>query len=122
MAKLAGLPEQLIKRASEILQDLEASDQKESQLLPSQAEKNSSNPSLAEPMVAYPSSVTPDNLAVETPQSTSDSEQPNQLALFDIASDQDESVLAELKTLDLANMTPLETLLQVSKWQAKLGK
>lgn len=122
VAKLAGLPEQLIKRASEILQDLEASDQKESQLLPSQAEKNSSNSSLAEPMVAYPSSVTPDNLAVETRQSTSDSEQPNQLALFDIASDQDESVLAELKTLDLANMTPLETLLQVSKWQAKLGK
>ncbi|GAK30597.1 DNA mismatch repair protein MutS [Weissella oryzae SG25] len=98
VAKLAGLPASLIKRADTILARLEAHD--------SNVDLTSA---LAEPV---------SDLPVKTPSSTDD----EQLDLFATAplDANTQTVLDALKALNLATTTPLDAMLKVQNWQDKL--
>ncbi|WP_277630229.1 DNA mismatch repair protein MutS [Atopococcus tabaci] len=92
VAKLAGLPNPLLKNAAEILDELE---QKGKSLF---AEETS------EP-------------AVEMQEEPVPTQTDGQLSLFSTVDSEDEQVLNELKTLQIMNMTPLEALNKLSEIQ-----
>lgn len=119
VAKLAGMPEQLLKRADVILTDLEES----------AAEK---------PVVATPAAgtttgpsekTTPTSELPATTEKTVESEpidgDDQQLSLF---TDEPEVTPAQAKVIDqlshlnLMGMTPMDVMSQVYKWQQKLSK
>lgn len=117
VAKLAGMPEQLLKRADVILTDLEES----------AAEK---------PVVATPAAVTTTVETAQKPEpvtaSATSEEAPapadgddQQLSLF---TDEPEVTPAQAKVIDqishlnLMGMTPMDVMSQVYKWQQKLTK
>ncbi|MFX3616706.1 MAG: DNA mismatch repair protein MutS [Sporolactobacillus sp.] len=106
VAKLAGLPETLIERANEILQDLEE-DKGENVV------SSSDTPTVHEETAA----------TSETP-----ADQPEQLALFDAPEDasnkktsrREQKVLKDLEKIDLLTMTPMDAMNQLYALQKAL--
>lgn len=90
VAKLAGLPDDLLERADSILHELE---QKESNLFKKEA-------------------VEPVSKVEEAPQ--------EQLSLFENLTDQEKKALTELKNVNILNTTPIEALHVLSQLQAHL--
>lgn len=98
VAKLAGMPGDLLHRANEILSRLEGQAPDEGVLL---------------------------NEPEPTPSSTKVKEATGQLALFEEpevkpATDQHEKLYQQVKSLNLMGMTPMEVMNQVYQWQQKL--
>ena len=115
VAKLAGMPTSLLKRADAILQKLEQKDVK----LPSLADQKSSN-YRAEPISAKVSEPVKDD-KVTAPVV----EQNGQLELFETPtvkkeSSVDQRIIHQLKELNLMGMTPMDVMNQIYKWQQKL--
>ncbi len=115
VAKLAGMPTSLLKRADAILQKLEQKDVK----LPSLADQKSSN-YRAEPISAKVSETVKDD-KVTAPVV----EQNGQLELFETStvkkeSSVDQRIIHQLKELNLMGMTPMDVMNQIYKWQQKL--
>ncbi|WP_157054345.1 DNA mismatch repair protein MutS [Levilactobacillus paucivorans] len=119
VAKLAGMPEQLLKRADVILTDLEES----------AAEK----PVVATPVADSATEETPqESTSVSAPSTSEKTTEPEpidgddqQLSLF---TDEPEVTPAQAKVIDqlshlnLMGMTPMDVMSQVYKWQQKLSK
>jgi DNA mismatch repair protein MutS len=112
VAKLAGLPEDLISRADEILHDLEQSSQ------------DSVKQSVAQPS-------TTQKVTAEVEAAVSIEEEPEQLALFAEPNAQDESlslskrekkVLHELDKIELLTMTPMDAMNKLYQLQKALKK
>lgn len=99
VAKLAGLPNPLIKRAATILAKLEAQD----------VTLSEQGSSLAEPVAVVPNQTT---------------EMGGQLDLFAIPEldPKTQAILDAIKNLNLATTTPLDTMLKVQTWQSDLQK
>ena len=87
MAKIAGLPEELLKRADAILTKLEG----QAQQVP---------------------------LADATPKKEVSSQVAEQMSLFE--EEAENTVITELKNLDLYNMTPMEVMMAVAELKKKL--
>ncbi|WP_405076568.1 DNA mismatch repair protein MutS [Ligilactobacillus acidipiscis] len=109
VAKLAGLPESLLKNAAQILERLE----NEGQQLPASVSKPEEQPALSSEQkesTAENNDVSPDQ----------------QLSLFgdsEPAVDPvGEKVVSELKNANLMAMTPMEVMNAVYKWQGRLNK
>lgn len=106
VAKLAGLPETLIKRAAKILANLESQDV---------SLRTAPMPvtQLADTATAM---VTDDEKTSHEKKSTDNA----QLALFDLPDPIDpetKQVVDELKNINVATMTPLEALMKLNEWQ-----
>jgi len=105
VAKLAGLPDNLLSRASEILEYLE---NKDNTVVKEAVESDNSAPK-TEPL---PTTV--------NEEKTEDS---NQLDLFSpFISKEGESILNDLKTVDVLNMTPLDAMNKLNDLQKRLNK
>lgn len=89
VAKIAGLPTDLLTRAAVILEKLEAQ---------------------------QPLTTTYEPLVNREIMSEESSEQ---LSLFGVNS-QDETILQELKTLNISQMTPLDAMVKLAEWQKKM--
>jgi DNA mismatch repair protein MutS len=85
VAKLAGLPEEVVQRAKEILWELEQTD------------------------------ITPDGQIIKE----SDEGKAVQLSLF-VPEPPKNPIIAELESLNINNLTPLDALLKLNEWQHKL--
>ena len=101
VAKLAGLPDTLIARASEILASLEAQDV--TLTLAEKAPVQAVTPVAAKPVVAQSDDQQLDLFAVNEPLD------PVQQAILD-----------EIKQTNIATMTPLDAMLKLSDWQKKM--
>ena len=115
VAKLAGMPADLLKRAAQILNQLESQDEIK---LTAPAEKIAA--SAASSSAAVPDADEPTPLAAEPD---------GQLELFapvpktvKSASGPEAKVISQLKNLNLMGMTPMEIMNQVYEWQTKLAK
>ena len=115
VAKLAGIPADLLKRAAQILNQLESQDEIK---LTAPAEKIAAP--AASSSVAVPDADEPTPLAAEPD---------GQLELFapvpktvKSASGPEAKVISQLKNLNLMGMTPMEIMNQVYEWQTKLAK
>ena len=115
VAKLAGMPADLLKRAAQILNQLESQDEIK---LTAPAEKIAAP--AASSSVAVPDADEPTPLAAEPD---------GQLELFapvpktvKSASGPEAKVISQLKNLNLMGMTPMEIMNQVYEWQTKLAK
>lgn len=107
VAKLAGLPDSLISRATEILHGLEAQGA-------SVSETGNEPEHLAEPSAVYQAQSV---AAVSEPVDTTD----DQLDLFQIeTSQQGQMVAEEVQNLNLATLTPLEAMMKINQWQNQL--
>jgi len=103
VAKLAGLPQSLLERASDILRELE--------------KKNEETPTIAD---AVDETTDTDENQTETTQATADT---GQMTLFSGAwSSEEEDVLGEVKQLDVLNLTPMEAMNVLNELQNKLQK
>jgi DNA mismatch repair protein MutS len=89
VARIAGVPGEVIARAMEILRNMEQGELDE----------------VGMPKIARGKKTTQKNA--------------NQLNLF---TDQKEIILAELKALDLLNLTPLEAMGRLGQWKERLGQ
>ena len=96
VAKLAGLPDAVIERAKEILDELIANDLSE----------------VARGIAAQ-------NLSPSGEVPFLDEVDMNQMSLFDTISDDD--ILKELSELDISHMTPVEALMKLSELQGKIN-
>ncbi|MGM9891929.1 DNA mismatch repair protein MutS [Limosilactobacillus sp.] len=107
VAKLAGMPESLLKRADQILQKLE---QKDVEL----------------PTTTQPTAPAVDRVAEDTTPSQPMVEPNGQLELFATKptgskqNSKERRVIQELKKLNLMGMTPMEVMNQLYEWQEKL--
>ena len=115
VAKLAGMPADLLKRAAQILNQLESQDEIK---LTAPAEKIAAP--AASSSAAVPDADEPTPLAAEPD---------GQLELFapvpktvKSASGPEAKVISQLKNLNLMGMTPMEIMNQVYEWQTKLAK
>ena len=115
VAKLAGMPADLLKRAAQILNQLESQDEIK---LTAPAEKIAAP--AASSSAAVPDADEPTPLAAEPD---------GQLELFapvpktvKSASGPEVKVISQLKNLNLMGMTPMEIMNQVYEWQTKLAK
>lgn len=101
VAKLAGMPSNLLKRANVILQDLEANNDSELNI-----EKEVED------------SVVPDDEKQEN------DEIDEQLALFDtsVVPEKDREVVSQIKKTNLMDLTPMDVMNLMYKWQKKLLK
>ena len=114
VAKLAGMPEPLLKRADNILKSLEGKQVK----LP-QAEAEHSSKSAPENKPAKQTVAEPQHAAQPVVESN------GQLELFATPkkhklSNTDQQVIKQLKELNLMGMTPMEVMNQLYRWQQKL--
>nr|WP_253953495.1 DNA mismatch repair protein MutS [Pediococcus ethanolidurans] len=109
VAKLAGMPEELLGRADKILKRLEIQNKDTDQALVEQEIKSEKQPQKVSKKHGT--------------QSHKSSEVDEQLALFQTApSDtQGEEVLAQIRNSNLMSMTPMDVMNQLYKWQKKLG-
>ena len=107
VAKLAGMPDDLLKRANVILQGLEENSN----------ELNSSVKTSLNQQVET-------EVETEEPKEVTETDQVDeQLALFQTSEPSVQQVIAEqLKDLNLMDMTPMEVMNQIYKWQKKLQK
>ncbi|WP_420809706.1 DNA mismatch repair protein MutS [Enterococcus villorum] len=102
VAKIAGLPSQLLERASKILQILEAGAVSHHSVAVERAQKK------AEPVVA-------DEKMVDSHQ-----EETQQLSLFNELSEAEMSVISSLKQMNLLEMTPMDALNQLYELKKQL--
>lgn len=107
VAKLAGMPDDLLKRANVILQGLEEN-------------SNELNSSVKTSLDQQVETV----VETEEPKEVTETDQVDeQLALFQTSEPSVQQVIAEqLKDLNLMDMTPMEVMNQIYKWQKKLQK
>jgi len=124
VAKLAGMPDDLLKRANTILTSLESQTSTVSvtgngvQPVTNPVADLATEPTADEPTQAM--AVTPAEPAVVAAEPAPE----EQLSLFSEPSLTDpkgEKVLQQLKTLNLMAMTPMDVMNQLYKWQQKLG-
>ena len=113
VAKLAGMPEPLLKRADHILQSLEGKQVHLPPVTPSQTTEQAS---------AVDSQKT---VAEPVPSTKPVVEDNGQLELFAApkrhkTSKTDQQVIKQLKELNLMGMTPMEVMNQLYRWQQKL--
>lgn len=94
VAKLAGIPESVIERAKELVEEL------------SDADILSAVKDLTQPKKAKPNPVRYDEVDLE------------QISLFDTV--QDDDIIEELKTIDVSNLTPVDALNTLYRLQNKL--
>lgn len=123
VAKLAGLPDTLITRATDILATLEAHEDvtvtslheavAELPIYEAATEANDKTPDT--PREAD-ESVVPGNESVIEPEPETEA----QLDLFAMPDTQTQSVVDEVKAMNLADLTPLQALIKLNEWQAKL--
>lgn len=108
VAKLAGMPENLLSRADNILKRLEIQNKDTDQVL---VEKETQKSQSGQPKVD------------EKRKPASESEVDEQLALFQTApaDPQGEEILAQIRQTNLMAMTPMDVMNQLYKWQKKLG-
>ncbi|WP_367369526.1 DNA mismatch repair protein MutS [Pediococcus parvulus] len=109
VAKLAGMPEELLGRADKILKRLEIKNKNTDQTLVNAEIKSKKVEEPAED--------------VQEKQNHKTSEVDEQLALFQTepANPQGEEVLAQIRNSNLMSMTPMDVMNQLYKWQKKLG-
>ncbi|GEL89613.1 DNA mismatch repair protein MutS [Pediococcus parvulus] len=109
VAKLAGMPEELLGRADKILKRLEIKNKDTDQTLVNAEIKSKKVEEPAED--------------VQEKQNHKTSEVDEQLALFQTepADPQGEEVLAQIRNSNLMSMTPMDVMNQLYKWQKKLG-
>lgn len=130
VAKLAGMPTPLLKRAEVILTDLEdEAAAKPAVAVPSQTDATATQPAAATEPVGEPAPTAESapKTATPTPEetATADEAADQQLSLF---SDEPElnpaqaKVIDQLSRLNLMGMTPMDVMSQVYKWQQKLSK
>ncbi|KRN94349.1 DNA mismatch repair protein MutS [Pediococcus stilesii] len=113
VAKLAGMPQDLLERASVILEELEKDDQ--------EVEKNDNSTD------ALPSTQDKNSDLNEDPEELEEVAKPRveeQMALFESEKEPSlkEQVASQLAQLNLMDMTPMEVMNQLYKWQKKLRK
>ena len=109
VAKLAGLPDSLIARASDILASLEAQDVTISETL---VQPQPVSAKLAEP-VALPVAPEPEPVV----------EEDTQLDLFALEPAVDpalQAILDEIKQTNIATMTPLDAMMKLNEWQKQM--
>lgn len=108
VAKLAGMPENLLNRADNILKRLEIQNKDTDQVLVAKKTQKSQS---GQPKVD------------EKRKPASESEVDEQLALFQTApaDPQGEEILAQIRQTNLMAMTPMDVMNQLYKWQKKLG-
>lgn len=114
VAKLAGMPSELLKRADQILTSLESQTSAVTTTATPQAATTDTEP--VAPAVAKPTPAEPE-------PATSDVDE--QLSLFAEPAQADKketAVLQQLRNLNLMAMTPMDVMNQLYKWQQKLSK
>lgn len=110
VAKLAGLPDSLIARASDILASLEAQDVTISETL---VQPQPVSAKLAEPVAELPVTPTPEPVV----------EEDTQLDLFALEPAVDpalQAILDEIKQTNIATMTPLDAMMKLNEWQKQM--
>lgn len=108
VAKLAGMPEKLLQRASKILQQLESQEQIQLSADHVSSAKVTEKSSVAEPLMTEPNGQMELFQTAPVDKSIKDSNA--------------EKVITQLKNLNLMGMTPMEVMNQVYEWQTKLSK
>lgn len=103
VGKLAGLPESLIARADQILTKLENQEEKQVAQVVSQSKEEAIN-------VAATVKENPSTPAVE------------QLSLFSEMTPAEEKVLAAIKSMDLANLKPMDVFFTINELKRELEK
>lgn len=103
VGKLAGLPESLIERADQILTKLENQEEKQVTQVVSQSKEEAIN-------VAATVKEKPSTPAVE------------QLSLFSEMTPAEEKVLAAIKSMDLANLKPMDVFFTINELKRELEK
>lgn len=119
VAKLAGMPDALLKRANTILTSLESQTSAVSTTADSLAASAAPVPDTQVSPVASEVSAS----AEAQPEEVAEADE--QLSLFSeptVTNAKDEKVLQQLKNLNLMAMTPMDVMNQLYKWQQKLSK
>lgn len=111
VAKLAGLPDTLITRASDILATLEAEDKVVTPVLAEEVADL--------PLVEHHEVETENEVSVPSVEATP-IETDAQLDLFAMPDTEVQGVVDEVKAINLADLTPLQALIKLNEWQAKL--
>ncbi|MTV82988.1 DNA mismatch repair protein MutS [Lactobacillus sp. CRM56-3] len=116
VAKLAGLPDSLLKRADTILSQLETTqDQKNTgQVVATNQSRDLPEPDETELVQSEPVDLTPPEQADDT-----------QLSLFgepEKEPSQADQLASQVKALNLMGMTPMDVMNQVYKWQQQLNQ
>ncbi|AVL00256.1 DNA mismatch repair protein MutS [Pediococcus inopinatus] len=108
VAKLAGMPTELLGRADKILKRLEIQNKDTDQVITDE--------------VAHPSKTVPTEQDSELTQSVEKSEVDEQLALFktEPVDPENAEVVSQIRNLNLMSMTPMDVMNQLYKWQKKL--
>lgn len=122
VAKLAGMPADLLDRANTILTSLESQTSTVSTTADSLA-ASAAPTSATEVTTTAP--VQPVVQATVAPVTTADPAGDEQLSLFaepTVTDAKGEKILQQLKNLNLMGMTPMDVMNQLYKWQQKLGK
>ena len=95
VAKLAGVPDSVIERAKEIVEELSAND-----------------------ITSVTKNITPATAGTKKKKERLDEVDLTQMSLFDTVKDDD--ILEELKTIDVGNLTPIEALNKLYELQNKI--
>ena len=95
VAKLAGVPDSVIERAKEIVEELSAND-----------------------ITSVTKNITPATAGTKKKKEHLDEVDLTQMSLFDTVKDDD--ILEELKTIDVGNLTPIEALNKLYELQNKI--
>lgn len=95
VAKLAGVPDSVIERAKEIVEELSAND-----------------------ITSVTKNITPATTGTKKKKERLDEVDLTQMSLFDTVKDDD--ILEELKTIDVGNLTPIEALNKLYELQNKI--
>ncbi|WP_420899031.1 MutS-related protein [Pediococcus damnosus] len=109
VAKLAGMPKELLSRADKILKQLEIQNKDTDQVITNEVQGDSNEE--------------PTKKDKGTSQSGEKSEIDEQLALFktEPVDPENAEVVAQIRNLNLMSMTPMDVMNQLYKWQKKLG-
>ncbi|WP_412990015.1 DNA mismatch repair protein MutS [Pediococcus siamensis] len=115
VAKLAGMPDELLSRADKILKQLEVQNEDTDAVVGRQNEAVSSSAPQAQEKLPQEEHKQSEPKQAETVD--------EQLALFgtEPADPQGEEVLAQIRQTNLMAMTPMDVMNQLYKWQKKLG-
>ncbi|MCD2256757.1 DNA mismatch repair protein MutS [Lactobacillus sp. CC-MHH1034] len=119
VAKLAGLPDSLLKRADGILQHLEAGSKANTPSKPAATPKIKTPNSTSQTPREQPAAIQ------ETQQPLPEVEPDGQLSLFkepEVVDSKAEKVLRAIHELDLMSQTPMDTMNLIYKWQRQLKK
>ncbi|CAM3028493.1 DNA mismatch repair protein MutS [Lactiplantibacillus plajomi] len=114
VAKLAGMPSELLKRADQILTSLESQTSTVTTTATPQVPVTDTEP--VAPTVAEPTPAEPEPAASDVDEQLSLFAEPAQ------ADKKETAVLQQLRNLNLMAMTPMDVMNQLYKWQQKLSK